>query len=304
MTALIDEIRSNLTRLPESACRVLHGRGKAFPGHESLNIEWYPPYLFVQNFGGHLSEATEQSLKQIFEEFTQIQAVLVQARERPDFVTRILISRSEFELPITQWTSLDDGITCETTLGKNRNTGVFLDMRAGWHWIKDNAQDKRVLNLFSYTGVFSLFALKGGASRVDNVDMAANVLKISQRNHQRNGSHDNNAAFYKRTLLKSGRWLLDRPKYDLIITDPPPYQKKVFRGWSDYQKLLLQCKECLAEEGALFTCLNNPQVTLTEYKNNLRAIFPDAKSIQEIATAKEIKELDENKGLKTVIVQF
>ena len=92
--------------------------------------------------------------------------------------------------------------------------------------------------------------------------------------------------------------------YDLIIIDPPPYQKKSFRGWQDYEKLLHRCRACLTEKGCLFVCLNNPQVTSQEFTAKLDTIFPDAINIENIETAPEIKEANPAKGLKTVAVYF
>lgn len=302
--SLKEELLSHLNASPNYARRVFHGRGKAFPGFEHLNIEWYPPYLFVQNFSPELNEELSTALKEVFDATPAMQAVLVQSREWPEFKTEVLLSRAPLELPVSEWTPLSEGLVFESSLGKNRNTGVFLDMRAGWDWIQNHAQGKRVLNLFCYTGIFSLFALKGGATQVDNVDMAANVLKIAQRNHQKNQLHDGKTAFYKRDILKSDRWFESRTPYDVIIIDPPPYQKKAFRGWRDYTQLLNMCRNSLAEGGTLFACLNNPQVTMQEFTTDLGALFPDAKAIESIERAEEIRELDNSKGLKTVAITF
>lgn len=298
------ELQTNFNQFRTQAARVFHGRGKYFEGHDGLNIEWYPPYLFVQNFSSSLTETQTQALAEIFDDNQEIGAILVQSREWPEFKTEIFKQRAELELPLEQWSPLQQGIEIEVKLGKNRNTGVFLDMRAGWDWIQQASQGKTVLNLFSYTGVFSLFALKGGAQRVDNVDMAANVLKIAQRNHQHNELHDGKTAFYKRNILKSDRWFESRQPYDLIIIDPPPYQKKGFHGWSDYQKLLRLCRSSLAESGILFTCLNNPQVTIDEFQTSLTDMFPDLQKIEVIKTGAEIKEKDAKKGLKTIAIYF
>ncbi len=298
-------IHQHLIDSPTTARRVLHGRGRAYPGWEALNIEWYPPFLLVQNFGDTLESALVQQLHALFEAHSEIAAVLVQQREWPDFTTHILCSRcDDLSLPWSGWVALAPEIEAAITLGKNRNTGAFLDMRAGWQWMQGHAQDKKVLNLFSYTGIFSLFALQGGAQRVDNMDMAANVLKIAQRNHQHNGVHDGKAAFYKRDILKSGRWFESRRDYDLIILDPPPYQKKAFHGWKDYQKLLQLVRGSLAPKGQLFCCLNNPQLSLAEFITDLQSTFPDAADICAIPTAEEIREADAEKGLKTVVVSF
>lgn len=282
--------------------RVLHGRGKRYADLERINIEWYPPYLFVQNFGDALSDSLSEALQKLFDEVPEVSAVLIQSREWPDFVTSVFASRSELELPLIFTAKLDDQIHCEVKLGVNRNTGVFLDMRAGWSWVKTNANNKRVLNLFSYTGVFSLFALRGGATRVDNMDMAANVLKIAQKNHQSNQLHDGCSAFYKRDILKAQRWFESREPYDLIILDPPPYQKKAFQGWQDYLKLLDHSRVALAEGGTMLCCLNNPQVSIDEFKHDLAKHFGDAAIYEVIERAPEIEELDNAKGLKLVAI--
>lgn len=283
--------------------RILHGRGKRYDGLERINIEWYPPYLFVQNFGDELPNHLAAALKHIFEELSAVEAILIQSREWPDFVTSVFASHGELEFPLIFSGALDEGVDCEVKLGKNRNTGVFLDMRAGWFWVKENSRNKRVLNLFCYTGVFSLFALHGGASRVDNVDMAANVLKIAQKNHQSNGLHDGCAAFYKRDILKAQRWFESREPYDLIILDPPPYQKKAFQGWKDYLKLLDHSRHALAEGGTMLCCLNNPQISIDEFKHDLAQHFGEQAELQIIQRAPEIEELDSSKGLKLVAVR-
>ena len=280
--------------------RIFHGRGKHYPGYERINIEWYPPYIFVQNFGDNLPIELNEALSTLFASHENITAVLVQSRQQPDFKTEILLSRTPVELPLIFDALLAEGLTCEVKLGANRNTGVFLDMRSGWHWVKEFSEGKRVLNLFSYTGVFSLFALSGGAIMAHNVDMAANVLKVGQRNHQINKLHDGLTAFYKRDILKSQRWFEGREPYDLIILDPPPYQKKAFRGWADYLKLLDYARVALADNGTLLCCFNNPQVSIDEYENDLREHFGDVKSLEVIERAQEIEELNAAHGLKLI----
>jgi len=301
---LIAEITANLHRFKHYASRVFHGRGHQFSGFEKLNIEWYPPYIFVQNFDEALPIEVSDSLKVLFERETAIEAILIQNREWPELETKVLCERCPTELPINQWSKLNDKLRCQVTLGKNRNTGVFLDMRAGWDWVQENATNKKVLNLFSYTSVFSLFALEGGANSVINMDMAAGVLKTAQKNHQKNNLSDGKAAFYKRDILKSAQQFSKMGPYELIIIDPPPYQKKSFRGWQDYEKLLLRCEKSLNPGGQILTCLNNPQITQQEFTNSLKTIFPQAISFTVIQTSEEIKEVDQNKGLKLVSICF
>ncbi|KZZ56419.1 hypothetical protein A3762_11020 [Oleiphilus sp. HI0125] len=150
--------------------------------------------------------------------------------------------------------------------------------------------------------MFSLFALSGGATWVDNVDMAANVLKIGQRNHQSNKLHDGKSAFIKRDILKSQSWLKSREPYDLIVLDPPPYQKKAFRGWQDYLKLLRYAQHGLKPGGTLLCCLNHPQISIDQFMADLDEYFDGKATLEVIARAPEIEELENEKGLKLVIV--
>jgi 23S rRNA (cytosine1962-C5)-methyltransferase len=304
---LIDEITNNLAIFSKQAARASDGRGQSFSGYEKLNIEWYPPYLFVQNFSDPLDQAIEIELKALFDTQLQIEYILVQNRTRPERSSYNLCERaskaqstekqSPSTLAVSFWKNLSTELICQITLGKNQNTGSFLDMRAGWESVKDHAGDKDVLNLFSYTGVFSLFALKGGANKVTNMDMASNVLKTAQRNYQKNNLSSGKSALYKRDILKSAQQHSKIRPYDLIIIDPPPFQKKLFKGWQDYGKLLNRCKTCQSEKGCIFVCLNNPQVTSQEFIAKLQAMFGDTAKFENVATAYEIKEANNAKSL-------
>ena len=74
---LIQEVETNLASYSDYACRVFHGRGHAFPQYEHINIEWYPPYLFVQNHQETLSDPIKAELLSLFEQHTDIQAILI-----------------------------------------------------------------------------------------------------------------------------------------------------------------------------------------------------------------------------------
>jgi 23S rRNA (cytosine1962-C5)-methyltransferase len=302
--SLFDELNNNLFHYPQQAARVFHGRGHFFAELSQLNIEWYPPYIFVQCFSETLCDNAEAALDKLFSSRPEIGAVLVQKRTWPEISTSVLHDRLDTSLPVASNTQLSEHLLCQASLGKNRNTGVFLDMRSGWNWVRENAHEKNVLNLFSYTGVFSLFALQGGATKVVNMDMSAGALKTAQRNHQLNGMNSGQASYYKRDILKSAKQFSSLGPFDLIITDPPPYQKKAFRGWQDYKKLLTWCRNSLNENGTILASLNNPQATLEEFEYKLRESFPDAKSFTCIESSFEIKEQDKCKGLKLIAVEF
>lgn len=105
---------------------------------------------------------------------------------------------------------------------RGQKTGFFLDQRDNRSLIEQYAKDKRVLNAFSYTGGFSLAALKGGAAAVDSLDSAAKALDIAEQNvalNQFDGTHrivKADAVPYLESLTT---------KYDIIVLDPPAFAK-------------------------------------------------------------------------------
>ncbi|MBB6523436.1 class I SAM-dependent methyltransferase [Pseudoteredinibacter isoporae] len=303
---LQQEISQNLKKLPKYVSRVFHGRGRFFPSLEEVNVEWYPPVLFVQCYQDQLGDDAVAALKAVFDEHSFIETVLLQVRPWPDVENEILFTRSnaEQQLPLEFEAPLSDGLMCQISLGKNRNTGVFPDMRSGWSWVQKHAEGKRVLNLFSYTSIFSLFALQGGARKVVNVDMCGSATKTAQYNHELNDLLGERVSIWKRDILKSNSQLAKQSKFDIIILDPPPFQKGSFRGWPDYQKLLRRCVNYLREGGVILVALNNQQVTFDEFERDIRDVIESIRSIAQIGLAEEIKELEPEKGLKLALIEL
>ncbi|GAA5316778.1 MAG: class I SAM-dependent methyltransferase [Candidatus Pelagadaptatus aseana] len=309
-TFLQQELNTNLKKYPNRIARVFHGRGRFFPSLEDINIEWYPPILFVQCYQETLSDDAKQALRQVFEAHESIETIVLQSRPWPDVTNEILCSRSTAAqtLPMEFTSPLDEGIECQVSLGANRNTGVFPDMRSGWDWVKTHAENKRVLNLFSYTSIFSLFALRGGAKKVVNMDMCGSATKNAKANHELNGllgdneSNASKVSIWKKDILKSNSQIAKQSKFDLIILDPPPFQKGSFRGWPDYQKLLRRCPNYLKDNGVILAALNHQQVTFAEFKRDIIETMGEVKSVSQLPLSDEIKELEPDKGLKLALI--
>jgi 23S rRNA (cytosine1962-C5)-methyltransferase len=303
-TPLQQELNNNLNKYPNQIARVFHGRGRFFPSLEDINIEWYPPVLFVQCYEETLSDDCKAALQQVFEAHSSIETVLLQSRPWPDVDNEILFSRcaTPVTLPLEFDSSLDKDIKCKVSLGANRNTGVFPDMRSGWDWVKAHTEDKRVLNLFSYTSIFSLFALSGGAKKVVNIDMCGSATKTAKANHELNGLLDERVSIWKKDILKSNSQIAKQSKFDLIVLDPPPFQKGSFRGWPDYQKLLRRCSNYLKDNGVVLAALNNQQVTFAEFEQGIMETMEGVKTITQLELSDEMKELEPDKGLKLALI--
>lgn len=305
-TLFQQEITANLNTLTNRVSRVFHGRGQFFPSLESVNVEWYPPVLFVQCYEEELADDAMAALRSVFDEHAFIETVVLQLRPWPDVKNEVLFSRAgvEPQLPLEFDAPLSADLRCQVSIGENRNTGVFPDMRSGWSWVQEHAGGKRVLNLFSYTSIFSLFALRGGAKKVVNVDMCGSATKTAKHNHELNGLLDESVSIWKKNILKSNSQLAKTSKFDIIILDPPPFQKGSFRGWPDYQKILRRCPNYLREGGVMLAALNNQQLTVTEFEQGIRDTIETVQSIRQLPLTDEIKELEPEKGLKLVLIEL
>lgn len=172
----------------------------------------------------------------------------------------------------------ENGLKFYVDIENGQKTGFFLDLKDGRKLIKEISNGAEVLNAFSYTGSFSLYALKGGARSVQNVDTSLPALKISEENHKLNGfSKDvainiNEDCFqYLRHLNKKG------VKFDIIILDPPALCKnkqQIPNAIKAYKDLNVQAMKLLRPQGFLLTCSCSSNISNELFQ---KIIFDSAK---------------------------
>ena len=136
-------------------------------------------------------------------------------------------------------------------------TGFYLDQRINRNAVGDFVENKTVLNCFSYTGGFSVYALKTGAVKVVNVDSSEESLKLAEKNLLANGFTVNQFENVCDDVFKYLRKLRDTNKrFDVIILDPPKFAEsvsqieKASRGYKDINLLAMKL---LTANGTLFT---------------------------------------------------
>jgi 23S rRNA (cytosine1962-C5)-methyltransferase len=166
--------------------------------------------------------------------------------------------------------------------------GLFLDHRITRKWVKKEALNKRVLNLFAYTGSFSVYAAAGDALKVTTVDMSNTYLQWAEKNMQLNGFKSAKKYEYLREDILD--WIQSVPpsSYDLIILDPPTFSnsKKMLLTWDvqrDHAFLINQLQNILTPGGILYFS-NNYQ----KFKLNISEIV-GFESIEDV-TLKSIPE--------------
>lgn len=175
----------------------------------------------------------------------------------------------------------ENGLTFLVNLYDYIDTGLFLDHRKTREMVRDSSMGKRVLNLFAYTGSFSVYAAAGGAKSIDTVDLSANYNNWGEQNLRINGLTNEAYKFYSTDtadFLVNARNKLRR--YDIIIVDPPTFSNSrkmegTFDIQRDYISLIKACMDLLDKEGYIIFSTNYTKFNFdpSRFKNlNLKNI--------------------------------
>jgi 23S rRNA (cytosine1962-C5)-methyltransferase len=141
------------------------------------------------------------------------------------------------------------------------DTGLFLDHRSARGMIRDLCDGKRVLNLFAYTGAFSVYAAAGGASEITSVDLSATYLEWAQRNFAINGLQSQHYQFVRDDITSFVENLPEDAEFDIVVCDPPTFSnsKRTESVWDvqqQYADLLNALMSILSRDGTLFFSSN------------------------------------------------
>ena len=116
------------------------------------------------------------------------------------------------------------GVKILVDIRNGHKTGFYLDQRDNRQAAAKYTEGKRVLNCFCYTGGFGVYALKGGAKEVVNVDLSQNALDIARQNAELNGLDTSNTQFVRHDVFKLLREYREKgEKFDVIVLDPPKF---------------------------------------------------------------------------------
>ena len=283
--------------------RLFHGRGFFYPEYQHINIDWLAPVvliiLYKEENEQWLANLSDFLLEAMSDRGFKVESIQVQFRCRDLAPTQLLYG----EL-LSDYVACENELSYKINLGKNQNYGIFLDMKNGRSWLKENSKDKRVLNLFSYTCAFSTAAIAGGAEQVVNLDMSKAALAVGRDNHRLNGHDLSKVKYLGHDLFKSWGKIKRLGPYDIIIADPPSLQKGSVNIKRDYPKIMRRLPELLNSGGQALLCLNSPDLDFQFIYDALAEHCPEAKVIQTINPPIEFTNSDSNKGLKCVLVEI
>jgi 23S rRNA (cytosine1962-C5)-methyltransferase len=211
---------------------------------------------------------------------TEVQKIKSLQIPKSGFIRSMTNSKPASELvllnsPENIWTCTENGVHYELRSQSGMSPGLFLDQRANREWVRSQSKNKKVLNLFSYTGGFSVNAALGGASQVTTVDLSANFIDWSKRNFELNHIPLENHEFWTADVLNYLKGSLKRNrKFDLIICDPPSFgrtKKTIFRIEDEIDTLIGMLIELLAPNGKILFSTNYEKWSLSDFSQVLGA---------------------------------
>ncbi|MGM9743532.1 MAG: class I SAM-dependent rRNA methyltransferase [Candidatus Cryptobacteroides sp.] len=237
--------------------RLVHGEGDNLPG---LIIDYYDGVCVMQAHSAGMFRARKQiadalvavygdSLKAVYDKSSGTAPF----KAGLDLVDGYLYKRDD--LKGDELVVHENGYKFIVNWNEGQKTGFFLDQRENRALVERYAKERNVLNLFCYTGGFSIYALGAGAAHVDSVDSSSKAMSLVARNISEGGFEDGRHSEYCQDAMD---FLRNTPadKYDLMIVDPPAFAKHrgaLNNALRAYQRLNAAAISKVAPGGLVFT---------------------------------------------------
>ena len=284
------------------AQRLFHGRGHVYPNLNHVNVDWLSPVILITLYQAVDSKWLMEQASALKSLIAECRSVQVQHRYEKFSPTELLLGEAVSNTVVSE-----QGLNYHIEFGKAQNSGLFLDMSNGRAWLRLHAQDKNVLNLFAYTCAFSLSAIAGGASKTVNIDLSKASLSKGRENHQLNElakKQGKKIVFEGVDIFKSNSRIKKYGPYDILVCDPPSFQKGSVNIERDYAKIIRRIPQWMNAGATLMLCLNSPDLDDNFLKAEVARECPDCKFEQRIENPEVFKEAHEGKGLKVLIFTY
>ncbi|NLO70493.1 MAG: class I SAM-dependent rRNA methyltransferase [Porphyromonadaceae bacterium] len=232
--------------------RLVHGEGDQMPG---LIVDVYDDTAVIQahSVGMHLMR---QKLAEIIV-LVVPNVKCVYYKSETTLPYKAPIEREDGYLVGKQsdtFKAIENGLQFEIDWLKGQKTGFFIDQRENRSLLEHYSKGKSVLNMFCYTGGFSVYALRGGAEVVHSVDSSSKAIDLTNHNVQLNFPEATNHQSFAEDAFKF--FSSSDKQYDVIVLDPPAFAKHrdaVRNALKGYKRLNLKALETIKPGGILFT---------------------------------------------------
>lgn len=263
-----DEVRS----YPNTTYRLVHGEGDNLPG---LVIDIYGKTAVMQahSVGMHVCrEVIAKALVKVMDD--QLDGIYYKSETTLPYKAELGQENGFIYGDTDNNIAIENGLKFHIDWLKGQKTGFFIDQRENRSLLERYAKGRSVLNMFCYTGGFSVYAMRGGAEVVHSVDSSAKAIELTNRNVDLNFPGDSR---HEAICEDAFKYLDDHDgKYDLIVLDPPAFakhRKALKNGLRGYTRLNVKGFEKIKPGGILFTFSCSQVVT----KDNFRqAVFTAA----------------------------
>ncbi len=254
--------------------RVINSEGDFFPG---LIVDKYGDNLVVQISTAGIEKHKEQIIKAL-QEVIEPKSIVIRNdinvrkyeglvySEEPEVIGDVLTGNVQV---------LENGLKFQVDLLKGQKTGFFIDQREKRDFIKHIAGKKSVLNLFSYTGGFGIYAKAGGARRTVNVDSSESALELAKQNYELNGFDVSESNFRQEDIFSEIKNYKSIDE-DIVIVDPPALAKrrgKTYEIMKPYINLNSAVFSKVKPGTIVMTCSCSGHLSLEDFKT---AIYKSA----------------------------
>jgi 23S rRNA (cytosine1962-C5)-methyltransferase len=262
--------------LPEGGTtgyRLVHGENDGLPG---LVIDRYDATLVVKLYTAAWLPWLPD-LRAALDEACPARSIVLRlsrdVQRRPEFLFGLVDGVTIAGPPVETVIFTENGLRFEADVTHGQKTGFFLDQRDNRARVERLASGRRTLNVFSYSGGFSLYAARGGAPEVTSLDASAPALAAATRNFDLN-HHIPAVAAARHTLLEADAFEAlsalhgTGSRFDLVIVDPPSLatqQSQVEGALQAYARLTSLALSVLARGGALVMCSCSARVGASEF---------------------------------------
>jgi len=258
--------------LDNNTYRLVHGEGDFLPG---LVIDCYGETAVMQAHSVGMHMCREDICRALIEVMgSRIKHVYYKSETTLPYKAELgqengfLYGKTENDV------ALENGLKFHVDWLRGQKTGFFVDQRENRSLLEHYAKGKSVLNMFCYTGGFSVYAMRGQAKLVHSVDSSAKAVELTNRNIELNFPGDTRHEAFCEDAFK---YLANHDdKYDLIVLDPPAFAKHrsaLRKALSGYTRLNMNGLQHIKHGGILFTFSCSQVVSKDNFRN---AVFAAA----------------------------
>ena len=262
-----------------TAFRVFNGEGDGVGG---LTIDYFEGYYLVTWYSRGIYELREDTLEALKK---SVDYKGIYQKKRFDTKGQYLDDADDFlfgERAVEPLIVKENGVNFAIYLDDGAMVGVFLDQRDVRRTIRDKyANGKTVLNTFSYTGAFSVFAALGGATKTTSVDLAKRSLPKTQEQFSINAINVEKQEIIVEDVFDYFKYAVRKKlSFDVVVLDPPSFarsKKRTFSASKDYVKLLKEAIQITNKGGLILASTNSANFSMMAFSDFVAKAFKELK---------------------------